>query len=68
MFNGRIFTEGNKVLKFLLEDGICTEDAECNLRGAIVILILFELENVFMKQYAPNHMLAPKEGSSQQGM
>ena len=56
------------MLKFLLEDGICTEDAECNLRGAIVILILFELENVFMKQYAPNHMLAPKEGSSQKGM
>ena len=26
------------------------------------------LENVFMKHYAPNHMLAPKKGSSQKGM
>ena len=42
MFNGRIFTEGNIVLKFLVEEGICTEDAECNLRGDIEILILFE--------------------------
>ena len=25
-----------------LEEGICTEDAECNLRGYIEILILFE--------------------------
>ena len=42
MFNGRICTEGNIVLKFLVEEGICTEDAECNLRGHIEILILFE--------------------------
>ena len=42
MFDGRIFTEGNIVLKFLVEEGICTEDAECNLRGDIEILILFE--------------------------
>ena len=27
-----------------------------------------ELENVFMKHYAPNHMLAPKKGSSQKGV
>ena len=40
MFNGRIFKEGNIVLNFLVEDGICTEDAECNLRGDIEILIL----------------------------
>ena len=26
-----------------------------------------KLENVFMKLYAPNHMLAPKKGSSQKG-
>ena len=42
MFNGRIFIEGNIVLNFLVEEGICTEDAECNLRGDIEILILFE--------------------------
>ena len=42
MFNGRIFTDGIIVLNFLVEEGICTEDAECNLRGDIEILILFE--------------------------
>ena len=42
MFNGRIFIDGNIVLNFLVEEGICTEDAECNLRGHIEILILFE--------------------------
>ena len=42
MFNGHIFIEGNIVLNFLVEEGICTEDAECNLRGDIEILILFE--------------------------
>ena len=40
MLNGRIFTERNIVLKFLVEEGICAEDAECNLRGDIEILIL----------------------------
>ena len=42
MFNGRIFIEGNIVLNFLVEEGICTEDAGCNLRGDIELLILFE--------------------------
>ena len=42
MFNGSIFIDGNKVLNFLVEEGICTENAECNLRGDIEILILFE--------------------------
>ena len=42
MFNGHIFIDGNIVLNFLVEKGICTEDAECNLRGDIEILILFE--------------------------
>ena len=42
MFSGRIFIDGNIVLDFLVEEGICTEDAECNLRGDIEILILFE--------------------------
>ena len=42
MFNGRICTEGNIVWKFLVEEVICTEYAECNLRGDIEILILFE--------------------------
>ena len=32
---GRIFTEGNIVLKFLVEEGICAEDAEYYLRGDI---------------------------------
>ena len=38
----RIFIDGIIVLNFLVEEGICTEDAECNLRGDIEILILFE--------------------------
>ena len=42
MFNGRILIEGNIVLNFLVEEGIYTEDAECNLRGDIEILTLFE--------------------------
>ena len=42
MVNGRNFTEGKIVLKFLAEKGICTKDAECNLRGDTEILILFE--------------------------
>ena len=42
MFNGRFFIDGIVVLNFLLEEGICTEDAKCNLRGDVEILILFE--------------------------
>ena len=42
MFNGCIFIDGNIVLNFLVEEGIFSEDAECNLRGNIEILILFE--------------------------
>ena len=42
MFSRRIFKDGNIVLNFLVEEGICTEDADCNLRGDIEILILFE--------------------------
>ena len=42
MFNGRIFIDGNIVLNFLVEEGIGTEDAECNLTGDIEILIIFE--------------------------
>ena len=41
MFNGHIFIDGNIVLNFLVGKGICTEDAECNLRGDIEILIIF---------------------------
>ena len=29
-------------MNFLAEEGSCTEDVECNLRGDIDILILFE--------------------------
>ena len=39
MFSGRIFIDGNIVLNFLVEEGICTEDAECNLRGDIEISV-----------------------------
>ena len=42
MFNGSIFIEGNTVLNFLMEEGICTEDAEGNLRGDIEILLPFK--------------------------
>ena len=42
MFNGRIFIDGKIMWNFLVEEGICIEDAECNLRGDIEILILFE--------------------------
>ena len=42
MFSGRIFIDGNIVLNFLVEEGICTEDADCNLRGDIEILIIVE--------------------------
>ena len=30
------------MLNFLIEEGICTEDAECNLRGDIETLLLFK--------------------------
>ena len=42
MFNARIFIVGNIMLNFLVEEGICTEDAECNLMGDIEILLFFK--------------------------
>ena len=39
---GVFLLDGIIVLNFLVEEGICTEDAECNLREDIEILILFE--------------------------
>ena len=42
MFKGRISIDGNIALNFLVDEGICAEDAECNFRGDIEILILFE--------------------------
>ena len=54
MFNGRIFIDGNIVLNFLVEEGICTEDAECNLRGDIEILILFEKHIECCKKMIPS--------------
>ena len=48
MFNGRIFIEGSIVLNFLVEEGICTEPAESNLRGDIEILILFEKTHLIL--------------------
>ena len=42
MSNGRFFIAGNIVLNFVAGEEICTEDAECNPRGEIEILILFE--------------------------
>ena len=41
-FNVRIFTEGNIVLNFLVKEGICTENAECNLRGDIKYLFVLK--------------------------
>ena len=41
VFNWRIFIEGNIMLNFLVEEGICTVGAQCNLRGEIETLILF---------------------------
>ena len=38
---GVFFIEDYIVLNFRVEEGICTEDAECHLRGDIEILILF---------------------------
>ena len=54
MFNGRICTEGNIVLKFLVKEGICTEDAEYNLRGDIEILILFKKLIEFWSKVIPS--------------
>ena len=42
MFSGRIFIDGNIVLNFLVDEGIRTEDAECNLWGDIEIFFFFE--------------------------
>ena len=39
---GGFFIDGIIVLNFLVEEGSSTEVAECNLRGDIEILILFE--------------------------
>ena len=39
-FKGVILTDGNKYLNLLLEWGVRTEEAECNLRGEIVTLNL----------------------------
>ena len=41
MFKGRIFIDGIIVLNFLVEEVICTEDAECNLRGGRLAGICF---------------------------
>ena len=42
MFNGRIFIGANIVLKFLVKEGIFTEDTDCNLMGDVETLIRFE--------------------------
>ena len=41
IFRGLILTVGNKVRKLLVEVGILTEDAACNLRVDIVFFTLF---------------------------
>ena len=33
------------MLEFLVQEGICSEDAECNLRGDLKIGIMFEKKN-----------------------
>lgn len=51
-FKGLILTEGNIVLKLTADEGICIEDAECNRRGEsltfnfVVILIMFNVEEI----------------------
>ena len=42
-FKGLILTEDSIVLKLCVERGICTEVAECHLRGETLILILFAI-------------------------
>ena len=48
-FNGLNLTAGIKVRKLLIELGIRTEDAECNLRGVKVIFNLFVIVIVVCK-------------------
>ena len=48
-FNGLNLIAGIKVRKLLIELGIRTEDAECNLRGVKVILNLFAIVIVVCK-------------------
>ena len=48
-FNGLNLRAGIKVRKLLIELGIRTEDAECNLRGVKVIFNLFVIVIVVCK-------------------
>ena len=53
-FNGLNLRAGIKVRKLLIELGIRTEDAECNLRGVIVIFNLFVIVIVVCKVVIPS--------------
>ena len=46
-FQGVTLTVGSKELILLIEGGICTEEAECNLRGEIVTINLFVILTLF---------------------
>ena len=53
-FNGLNLTASIKVRKLLIELGIRTEDAECNLRGVKVIFNLFVIVIVVCKVVIPS--------------
>ena len=53
-FNGLNLRAGIKVRKLLIEFGIRTEDAECNLRGVKVIFNLFVIVIVVCKVVIPS--------------
>ena len=53
-FNGLNLTAGIEVRKLLIELGIRTENAECNLRGVKVILNMFVIVKVVCKVVMPS--------------
>ena len=53
-FNGLNLRAGIKVRKLLIELGIRTEDAECNLKGVKVIFNLFVIVIVVCKVVIPS--------------
>ena len=56
-FNGLNLKAGIKVRKLLIELGIRTEDAECNLRGVKVIFNLFVIVIAVCKVVIPSSPL-----------
>ncbi|MCU7801046.1 MAG: hypothetical protein KZQ70_13140 [gamma proteobacterium symbiont of Lucinoma myriamae] len=64
-FKGVILIEGNIALKVTAEEGICTEDAECNRRGEsltfklFVIVIMLEIEKIPLYEKRRSNRLSP---------